>query len=113
MARGTPALIGWLTLMTLILVGLATGVGLWLWTAHTLPNRQVGWRALLPGALLGAVLWLVLSGLFALYTSFSDSYSKTYGTLAGGIVLLLWLNYTSWAVLLGAELDSELERRLS
>jgi membrane protein len=76
------------------------------------PNQRRDWRWTSPGALLGAALWLALSGLFALYTSFSDSYSKTYGTLAGGIVLLLWLNYTSWAVLLGAELDSELERRI-
>ena len=50
--------------------------------------------------------WLVLSGLFALYTSFSDSYSKTYGALASGIVLLLWLNYSAFALLFGAELNS-------
>ena len=55
--------------------------------------------------------WLVLSGLFALYTSFSDSYSKTYGALASGIVLLLWLNYSAFALLFGAELNSELDRQ--
>jgi membrane protein len=49
--------------------------------------------------------------LFALYTAFSNSYSKTYGALAGGIVLLLWLNYTAWAILFGAELNSELDRQ--
>ena len=51
-----------------------------------------------------------LSGLFSLYTSFSDSYSKTYGALASGIVLLLWLNYSAFALLFGAELNSELDR---
>ena len=51
-------------------------------------------------------MWLVLSGLFALYTTFSSSYSRTYGSLASGIVLLLWLNYSAWAVLFGAELNS-------
>jgi membrane protein len=56
-------------------------------------------------------MWLVLSGLFALYTSFSSSYTRTYGSLASGIVLLLWLNYSAWAVLFGAELNSELDRR--
>ena len=56
-------------------------------------------------------MWLALSGLFALYTSLSSSYSKTYGSLAGGIVLLLWLNYTAWAILFGAELNSELDRQ--
>jgi membrane protein len=69
------------------------------------------WRWISAGSLVGSLMWLVLSGLFALYTSFSSSYSRTYGSLAGGIVLLLWLNYSAWAVLFGAELNSELERR--
>jgi membrane protein len=64
-----------------------------------------------PGSLVGGVTWLALSGLFALYTSFSSSYSRTYGSLAGGIVLLLWLNYSAWALLFGAELNSELDRQ--
>jgi membrane protein len=76
------------------------------------PNLdQRKWNWVTPGSLFGGIAWLVLSGLFALYTSFSDSYTKTYGTLAGGIVLLLWLNYTAWAILFGAELNSELDRQ--
>ncbi|MHB8641606.1 MAG: YihY/virulence factor BrkB family protein [Gaiellaceae bacterium] len=75
------------------------------------PNRpQRRWRWFTPGSLLGAVLWLVLSALFTLYTTFAGSYSKTYGTLAAGVILLLWLNYTAWAILFGAELNAELER---
>ncbi len=77
------------------------------------PNQdQRDWKWVTPGSLVGALLWLALSGLFALYTSFSDSYSKTYGSLAGGIVLLLWLNYTAWSVLFGAELNSELDKQV-
>jgi membrane protein len=76
------------------------------------PNHdERRWRWISAGSLVGSLMWLVLSGLFALYTSFSSSYSRTYGSLAGGIVLLLWLNYSAWAVLFGAELNSELERR--
>ena len=76
------------------------------------PNADVRrWRWISPGSLVGGLAWLALSGLFALYTSFSDSYSKTYGALAGGIVLLLWLNYSAFALLFGAELNSELDRR--
>lgn len=77
--------------------------------APNVEHRQ--WRWLTPGSVLGALMWLALSGLFALYTSFSDSYSKTYGTLAGGVVLLLWLNYSAWAILFGAELNAELARK--
>ena len=76
------------------------------------PNEdQRNWKWITPGSLVGSVLWLALSGLFALYTAFSSSYSRTYGSLAGGIVLLLWLNYSAWAVLFGAELNSELDRQ--
>ncbi|HWL32052.1 MAG TPA: YihY/virulence factor BrkB family protein [Gaiellaceae bacterium] len=76
------------------------------------PNLDVrSWKWLTPGAFVGSVMWLVLSGLFALYTSFSDSYSKTYGALASGIVLLLWLNYSAFALLFGAELNAELDRQ--
>jgi membrane protein len=76
------------------------------------PNAdQRSWKWLSPGSLVGAVTWLALSGLFALYTSFAGSYSKTYGSLASGIVLLLWLNYSAWAVLFGAELNAELDRQ--
>jgi membrane protein len=76
------------------------------------PNlNQRSWRWLTPGSLVGAVMWLVLSGLFALYTSYSSSYAKTYGSIAGAIILLLWLNYSSWAILFGAELNAELDRQ--
>ena len=76
------------------------------------PNvDQRNWKWVSPGSLVGAILWLVLSGLFSLYTSFSSSYDKTYGSLAGGIILLLWLNYSAMALLFGAELNAELDRQ--
>jgi membrane protein len=78
---------------------------------HLAPNTdQRNWKWVTPGSLVGALIWLALSGLFALYVTFAGSYSKTYGSLATGIILLLWLNYTAWAVLFGAELNSELDR---
>jgi membrane protein len=76
------------------------------------PNdNQRNWRWVTPGSVTAGIAWLALSGLFALYTSYSNSYTKTYGTLAGGIILLLWLNYSAWAVLLGAELNAQLDRQ--
>jgi membrane protein len=75
------------------------------------PNADVRtWKWISPGSFVGAVGWLVLSALFALYTSLSDSYSQTYGALASGVVLMLWLNYSAFALLFGAELNSELDR---
>ncbi len=77
------------------------------------PNLEVRkWKWITPGAVVGSLLWLALSALFALYATFSGSYSKTYGTLAAGVILLLWLNYTAWAILYGAELNAQVRRQL-
>jgi membrane protein len=79
---------------------------------HLAPNMpQRSWRWLTPGSLVAALSWLALSGLFALYTSYSSSYSRTYGSIAGVIVLLLWLYYSALAILFGAELNAQLERQ--
>ena len=76
------------------------------------PNvRPRNWKWITPGSIVGSLLWLALSGLFALYTALADSYDRTYGSLAGGIVLLLWLNYSALALLFGAELNAELDRQ--
>ncbi len=76
------------------------------------PNKdQRNWKWITPGSLIGALLWLLLSGLFQLYITYAGHYSKTYGTLATGVILLLWLNYSSFALLYGAELNSELDRQ--
>jgi membrane protein len=77
------------------------------------PNVEMrSWKWITPGALVGSLLWLALSALFALYVTFSGSYSRTYGALATGVILLLWLNYTAWAILFGAELNAEVRRRV-
>ena len=75
------------------------------------PNvRYPRFRWISPGAATAIVAWIVLSALFGLYVSTFGSFSKTYGSLAGAIVFLLWLWLTNLALLFGAELDAELER---
>ncbi|MBM0257008.1 YihY/virulence factor BrkB family protein [Micromonospora sp. 4G55] len=75
------------------------------------PNaRHGGFRWVSPGGVLAVVIWLVISGLFALYVSNFASYNKTYGALAGVIIFLVWLWLSNIAILLGAEFDAELER---
>jgi membrane protein len=76
------------------------------------PNKdQRTWKWVTPGSFVGALMWLALSGLFTLYVTFAGSYSKTYGTLAAGVILILWLNYSAWSILFGAELNSELDHQ--
>jgi membrane protein len=76
------------------------------------PNKdQRSWKWITPGSVVGGLLWLALSGLFALYVTFAGNYTKTYGTIASGVILLLWLNYSAFALLYGAELNAELDRQ--
>ena len=70
-------------------------------------EERRGWRGLItPGAIAGTGLWLVVSVLFSFYTANFSSYSKTYGTLASIVVVLLWLFLSALAVLIGAEVDA-------
>ena len=78
---------------------------------YATPNiQQPKFRWISVGAAVAIVVWVAASVLFALYVSNFGSYNKTYGTLAGVIVFLLWLWITNLALLFGAELDAELER---
>ncbi len=63
------------------------------------------------GSLLATVLWIVASAALSIYVSNFGSYGKTYGALAGVVVLLLWLYITSFIVLLGAEVNAESEKQ--
>jgi membrane protein len=78
---------------------------------YATPNiRQPRFRWVSVGALFAIIIWAVLSAAFGFYVASFGSYDKTYGTLGGVIVFLLWLWLTNLALLFGAELDSELER---
>jgi len=79
---------------------------------YTAPNvRQRRFRWVTPGGLLALALWLTASAGFAFYVANFGSYNKTYGSLAGVVMLLLWLWITNIALLLGAGLNAELERQ--
>ncbi|MDQ1538942.1 MAG: rane protein [Actinomycetota bacterium] len=78
---------------------------------HATPNvRQPKLRWISVGALVAIVVWVLSSAAFGFYVANFSSYNKTYGSLAGVIVFLLWLWLTNLALLFGAELDAELER---
>jgi membrane protein len=67
-------------------------------------------RWITPGSIAGVLLWIIASAAFALYVASFASYNKTYGALGGVIVFLIWLWISNIAVLLGAELNAEVER---
>ncbi|KUN65640.1 ribonuclease BN [Streptomyces griseorubiginosus] len=76
------------------------------------PNAKVkGFRWITPGSFLALLIWMIASAGFALYVANFASYNKTYGTMAGVIVFLLWLWITNLAILLGLEFDAEIARQ--
>jgi membrane protein len=78
---------------------------------YAAPNvRQPGFRWISPGSLVALLVWAVASVLFGLYVSQFGSYNKTYGTLGGVIIFLVWLWISNLALLFGIEFNAELER---
>jgi membrane protein len=68
------------------------------------------WRFITPGSFVAVVVWILASGLFAVYTSMFGSYNKTWGSLAAVIIMLTWLWLSGLALLFGAEVNAEAER---
>src|SRR5206468_11886687 len=75
------------------------------------PNRpEAPWMWVSPGSAIATLLWLVGTVAFGLYVSHFGSYNKTYGSLGGVVVFLTWLYLTGYIVLMGGELNAELEK---
>jgi membrane protein len=100
-------IVRWVLLVALVLVALAV-------VYRLAPDRdapQFRWTSI--GALVATALWVFGCIAFNLYVENFSSYNETYGTLAGVVVLLLWLYLTSYIFLLGAEINAEAENRAS
>jgi membrane protein len=73
------------------------------------PDADQDWVWITPGAIAATLLWIVFSMVFRVYVTRVNDYTATYGALAGAALLLLWLYVSSLAVLIGGELNSEIE----
>jgi membrane protein len=104
----TPvSLVWWIGQWPILLAGLVIAFALIYWLG---PDRErPSFRPITAGAVLATLVWLVASGLFAVYVATFSSYNKAWGSLAAVIVMLTWLWISSLALLLGAELDAVLE----
>ena len=94
----------WPVLLAVVVVT----VGLLYWGTPNIKQPKFRWLSV--GAAVAIGIWILLSVLFGFYVGNFSSSDKTYGSLAGVIVFLLWLWITNLALLFGAELDAELER---
>jgi membrane protein len=106
--EGVMGWLWWVAQWPILLVGLLAVFATVLYLGPNVDHPR--WRFITPGSVFAVVVWLVASGLFAVYTSMFDSYNKTWGSLAAVIVMLTWLWVTGIALLLGAEINSEAER---
>ncbi|MFD3556433.1 YihY/virulence factor BrkB family protein [Streptomyces goshikiensis] len=107
---GDTALTVWSIVKWPVLVVLVTiMIALLYWAAPNAKGRGFKWVT--PGSFLALAIWMAASAGFAFYVANFGSYNKTYGTLAGVIVFLVWLWITNLAILLGLEFDAELVRQ--
>ncbi|MEV5490231.1 YihY/virulence factor BrkB family protein [Streptomyces bobili] len=107
---GDTALTVWSIAKWPVLVVLVTiMIALLYWATPNVKGR--GFRWITPGSVLALLIWLIASAGFAFYVANFASYNKTYGTLAGVIVFLVWLWISNIAILLGLEFDAELARQ--
>jgi membrane protein len=105
---GSTAVLAWeIAKWPVLLIAVSVLLAVLFWAS---PNaKQGGIKWVSPGGVIATLLWLVFSVLFALYVTNFSSYDKTYGPLAGIVVFLVWLWLTNIALLLGAEINAELE----
>jgi membrane protein len=94
------SILRWPVLAIVMVIGLGV-----LYRVAVARPKEARFGVVTPGTLVSALLWLVVSGLFAVYTANFASYSKTYGSLASIVVVVLWLYLSALAVLIGAEVD--------
>ncbi|MBU2980073.1 YihY/virulence factor BrkB family protein [Alteromonas sp. C1M14] len=95
--------ITWPVLMLLFNVGLA---GLYRYGPH---RRQAKWRWVTVGSAFATIMWLIASYAFSFYLNEFASYNKTYGSVGGIVILLMWFFLSAYIILLGAELNSATE----
>jgi membrane protein len=111
---GAPTLVAylWWALQWPILVfGLLAAFTAMLYLGPDLASKDRRWHLITPGATVAALVWLAVSGLFAVYTANFGSYDKSWGSLSAVIVMLTWLWLSALALLFGAEIDAQIERR--
>lgn len=97
----------WMVLQwPVVLVLVATAIAIVYYFA---PDAKQEWVWITPGSVLATVLWLAVSLAFKLYIANFGSYTETYGIIGGVMMLLLWFYLSGIAILIGAELNAEIE----
>lgn len=107
---GTAFLVGWnalrLLLATIIMITVVAAI------YYFGPDVEQEWRWVTPGSVIAVLGWIAVSLAFSYYVSHFGNYNKTYGAIGAVIILLTWMYLSGLMILLGAEINSEIERSL-
>ncbi len=106
----------WISQISVVFLPLVLGVGMFFLTYKIIPNRKVSYPAALIGALCASGLWEIAKFLFDIYIKHYGNFQKMYGSFATIVVMLIWVYYSSFILLIGAEIGSnyeETKKRLS
>jgi membrane protein len=99
----------WISQISVVLLPLVLGMVMFFLTYKIIPNRKVSWQAALIGALCASGLWEVAKFLFDVYIQHYGNFQKMYGSFATIVVMLIWVYYSSFILLIGAEIGSNYE----
>ena len=105
---GPAAMIAWKVVqyaLAVVFVVLAFAA-LYFWAPDV---EQHKWYWITPGSVIGVLLWIAASAGFRVYLHFSNTYTATYGSIAAVIILMMWFYITALALLVGAEINAEIE----
>jgi membrane protein len=95
----------WIVILILLLLAFAL-------VYNFAPNHSpIQWKWITPGAVVGVVLWLLLTAAFRVYLHYFDSYAATYGSLGAMIILMLWLYLTALVILLGGVINAIMDEK--
>jgi membrane protein len=99
----------WISQISVVLLPLVLGIGMFFLTYKIIPNRKVSYRGALIGALCASGLWEVAKFLFDVYIKHYGNFQKMYGSFATIVVMLIWVYYSAYILLIGAEIGSNYE----
>jgi membrane protein len=106
--------LGWLFELAWVILQWPVAIGLMLFALAALyyfcPDVEQDWRWVTPGSLLAVLMWLLVSLGFKMYVEHFGDYNKVYGSIAGVIVLMLWLYWSGITFLMGGEVNAEIEK---
>lgn len=103
--------IGLFSVMRWVILAIVMSLGLSVVYRYAPDRPNVKWQWVSWGAIMATLLWLVATALFFVYVQYFASFNESYSLFAGIVVLMMWLNFSGLIVLVGAQINYQLEKR--